>query len=261
MQQRRIVTTVSGTLALALGVALFYHFAEPGTGSRASGEDVASPAAARNPLPEPAAAPAAAAHGDKQVIFVDDVFGADDLPHPVPPSTKYTDRTFGEVVKFVVRDRCDDEGNCGPRPVALHEYEHYSIEELKTLAKFDGEAAIVLASRLGGVSFKEARNWALRAFVMTKDPYAYHMAANYSGVAVGELIDADGNLDRKVAERAYIWMKTGYLLGVNDGSDVTQQEMILDRHGFEDRAHLDQQVEAGVAYLTRKRLELTGESF
>ena len=64
MQQRRIVTLVSGTLALALGIALFYHFAEPGTGSRASGEDVASPAAARSPLPEPAAAPAAAAHDD-----------------------------------------------------------------------------------------------------------------------------------------------------------------------------------------------------
>ena len=260
MQQRRIVTTVSGILALALGVALFYHFAEPGTGSQSSREDVAGPAslaAARSSIPEPGAAPA---DDDKLVVFVDDVFGADDLPHPVPPSTKYTDRTFGEVVKFVVRERCDEEGNCGPRPVALHEYEHYSIEELKTLAKFDGEAAIVLASRLGGVSFKEARNWALRAFVMTKDPYAYHMAANYSRVAVGEGF-TNGEFNRREAERAYMWLKTGYLLGANDGSQLTQQEMILDRHGFENRAHLDQQVEAGVAYLTRKRLELTGESF
>ena len=58
-----------------------------------------------------------------------------------------------------------------------------------------------------------------------------------------------------------MWLKTGYLLGANDGSQLTQQEIILDRHGFENRAHLDQQVEAGVAYLTRKRLELTGESF
>jgi hypothetical protein len=261
MKQRRIVTSVAGALALALGIALLYQFAGPDIGSSAPPSKDSHPAGAAvslSPPPKPAATPT---REDERVIFVDDVLGDDDLPQPVPPSTQYTDRSFGEVVKFVVRERCDEEGNCGPRPVALHEYEHYSIEELKTLAKFDGEAAIILASRLGGKSFKEARNWALRAFVMTKDPYAYHMAANYSGVAVGELIDADGNLDRKVAERAYIWMKTGYLLGVNDGSDLTQQEMILDRHGFEDRAHLDEQVDAGVAFLTRKRLELTGESF
>jgi hypothetical protein len=260
MKQRRIVTSVAGALALALGIALLYQFAGPDIGSSAPPSKDSHPAGAAvslSPAPKPAAAPT---REDELVIFVDDVLGDDDLPQPVPPSTQYTDRSFGEVVKFVVRERCDEEGNCGPRPVALHEYEHYSIRELKTLAKFDGEAAIILASRLGGKSFKEARNWALRAFVMTKDPYAYHMAANYSGVAVGEGF-TNGQFDRRQAERAYVWLKTGYLLGANDGTQLTQQEMILDRNGFEDRVRLDQQVDAGVAYLTRKRLELTGESF
>ena len=50
-------------------------------------------------------------------------------------------------------------------------------------------------------------------------------------------------------------------LGVSDGAYLTEQEIILDHHGFTDRARLDRQVSAGVEYLTQKRLELTGEGF
>ena len=261
MKQRRIVTPVSGALALALGLALFYRFAGPGSGEpppQGDNADPAIPVETRSSAAKPAAATAS---GDARTTGAGDTRVEVDEPTPDLGGSAVTDRSFGEVVRFVVRERCDDGGNCRPRPVALHEYEDYSIEELKTIAKFDGEAAIVLADKLGHKDFKEARKWALRAFVMTKDPYAYHMAANFSGVSRGEGIDASGKLDRKAAERAYVWLKTAYLLGVTDGTYLTQQEMILDRHGFTDRAHLDQQVSTGVEYLTQKRLELTGEGF
>ena len=258
MNQRRIVTPAAGILALALGIALFYVVAGPGARD-ASGpaEGVATAPAVDGGRPLKAQTARQASVNEPPGEFADEHPG-DDLPthNPMPGA----ERSFGEVVTFVVRERCDDAGNCRLTPVALHEYEDYSIDELKAIARFDGEAAIVLASKLGGGDFKEARKWALRAFVMTKDPYAYHMAANFSGVAIGEGFVND-EFDRSAAERAYVWMKTGYLLGVNDGTDLTQQEMILDRHGFEDRERLDRQVSAGVAYLTQKRLELTGEGF
>lgn len=261
MKQRRIVTPVSGALALALGISLFYQLAAPGSGENGPGRNDAAPASAADDRTPPAEPAARTASGDAPVMPALGDYADDGRPDAGRRDRAVRDRGFGEVVRFVVRERCDDEGNCRPGPVALHEYERYSIEELETIAKFDGEAAIVLADKLGDRSAREARRWALRAFVMTKDPYAYHMAAVYSGVSAGELVDADGNLDRRLAERAYVWMKTGYLLGVNDGADLTQQEIILDRHGFEDREHLDRQVDASVAYLTRKRLELTGEGF
>ncbi|MBT8082875.1 MAG: hypothetical protein KJP08_04360 [Gammaproteobacteria bacterium] len=261
MKPRRIVTPVSGALALALGIALFYRFAGPGVGEpppRAENADPAIAAETRKPVAQP---PAASAPEDEWTLWADDAYVEDDLPDPYLGDRAVSDRSFGEIVKFVVRERCDDDGNCRPGPVALHEYEDYSIEELKAIAKFDGEAAIVLASKIGGKDFKEAREWALRAFVMTKDPYAYHMAANFSGVSRGEGIDANGKLDRKTAERAYVWLKTAYLLGVNDGAYLTEQEIILDRHGVTDRARLDRQVNASIEYLMQKRLELTGEGF
>ena len=244
MKQGRIVTPVSGALALALGIALFYRFAAPGIGEppqAVQNADPANPAGLHSTVAEP---DTATAFGDESGAWADDTHVQVDQPTPDLGDTPVADRSFGEVVSFVVRERCDGDGKCRLTPVALHEYEDYSIEELEAIARFDGEAAIVLADKLGDKSFKEARKWALRAFVMTKDPYAYHMAANYSGIAAGELIDADGNLDRKLAERAYVWMKTGYLLGVNDGTDLTQQEMILDRHGFTDRERLDRRVSA-----------------
>jgi hypothetical protein len=261
MKQRRIVTPVSGALALALGIALFYRFAGPGIGEPpplAESVDPARPAETRNSAAELAAA---SAFESELTIWAGDGNVDEGRPYPELENTAVADRSFGEVVKFVVRERCDDDGECRLTPVALHEYEDYSIEELRAIAKFDGEAAIVLASKVGGRDFKEARKWALRAFVMTKDPYAYHMAANFSGVSRGEGIDANGKLDREAAERAYVWLKTAYLLGVSDGAYLTEQEIILDHHGFTDRARLDRQVSAGVEYLTQKRLELTGEGF
>ena len=261
MKQRRIVTPVSGALALALGVALFYRLAGPGGGEPPPPVENADPAAPPETV-NVVAGPAAAATSDNEyTVAAGDTRVGVDQPTPHLGGRAVTDRSFGEVVKFVVREHCDDDGECRQRPVALHEYEDYSIDELKAIARFDGEAAIVLADKLGHKSFKEARKWALRAFVMTKDPYAYHMAANYSGVSRGEGIDANGKLDRIAAERAYVWLKTAYLLGISDGTYLTEQEIILDRHGFTDRERLDRKVEASVEYLTQKRLELTGEGF
>lgn len=174
---------------------------------------------------------------------------------------QHVDPSFGETVKFVVRETCDEDGLCVTGPVALHEYSNYTIEELKQIAEYDGAAAIILADKLGAVDFEEAKLWALRAFLLTKDPYAFQMVTNYSGVSVGETVNANGQLKTAEAEQAYIWLKMGHLLGVGDAADLGQQEMILDRHEVSGRERLDRIAEARVEQLNTKRLELTGRNF
>ena len=170
------------------------------------------------------------------------------------------ERSFGETVKFRVGEVCDDSG-CVTRPIAQHEYENYSVEELTAIAEYDGAAAIVLANKLAASDTGEARQWAMHAFLLTKDPYAFYMASTLAGAYPGETTDAKGNLDASAAQRAYVWLKVGYMLGVNDGADLGTQEMILDRHGYLDRDKLDLIVAARVERLTSRRAELTGEVF
>ena len=168
---------------------------------------------------------------------------------------------FGEAVRFMPGDLCDPSGECRREPVALHEYAEYTDEQLKTLSAFDGAAAIVLANRLGGADWEEARRYAARGFVLTGDPYAFHMAQQFSGVTTGALFDRDGSLDITSARRAYLWVRLGYELGVNDAAVLDYQASILNEHGLHDLSDLDAAVETERRRIEAARLHLVGEGF
>lgn len=193
----------------------------------------------------------------------DEPTAADSWQQPQNATSQHANRskTFGDTVQFEVRRTCDAEGNCTVGPVALHEYANYSIEELKAIAEYDGAAAIILAHKLGAVDHDEAKEWALRAFLLTKDPHAFHMVTQFSGVHIGESIRADGTLDRVQAEQAYVWLKMGHLMGVGDAAYLGEQERILDSHGSDDRERLDQIAHARVDWMEEQRLDLTGRTF
>jgi hypothetical protein len=179
----------------------------------------------------------------------------------VEPRPAGMDRRFGEAVIFTVGYVCDDAGNCSYRPAPQHEYARYTRQQLETIAGFDGAAAIILANRLGATDLEAARRWAVQGFLLTGDPYAFHMASVYSGVQVGARFDTNGELDRSAAEEAYIWLKIGHELGVADGSRVNEQARILaDYQAFEPE-RLDAEVDARLEKLIADRVRLTGRTF
>ena len=168
---------------------------------------------------------------------------------------------FGDTVRFMPGDLCSETGNCRREPVALHEYAEYTDEQLETLSAFDGAAAIVLANRLGASDWSEARRYAARGFVLTGDPYAFHMAQQFSGVSTGALYDSNGKLDMTSARRAYLWVRLGYELGVNDAATLDYQASILNQHGLHDLSDLDAAVDAERQRVENVRLQLVGEGF
>ncbi len=178
---------------------------------------------------------------------------------PVPELRDF--HVFGESVQFLPGDRCDDHGNCRLEPVPLHAYAEYSDEQLRTLAVFDGLAAIVLANRLGASDPEQARHYAARGFVLTGDPYAFHMTRQFSGVETGARYDSDGRFDLRAAQQAYIWIKTGYELGVSDGASLAYQASVLNENGFTDLERLDSLADATRRKVEQARLELVGEGF
>lgn len=177
------------------------------------------------------------------------------------PVTVDTDRRFGEAVVFTVGQVCDDDGNCSYRPAPDHEYARYTRQQLETIAGFDGVAAIILANRLGASDLDAAKRWAVQGFLLTGDPYAFHMASVYSGVQVGAQFDADGELDRSAAEEAYIWLKIGHELGVADRSKVDAQARILTDYRVFEPERLDAEVDARVEEFIADRVRLTGRTF
>ncbi len=168
---------------------------------------------------------------------------------------------FGEAVRFIPGDLCNETGDCRREPVALHEYAEYTDEQLKTLSAFDGAAAIVLANRLGASDWSQARKYAARGFVLTGDPYAFHMAQQFSGVSTGAFYDRDGKLDMTSARRAYLWVRLGYELGVNDAATLDYQASVLHQHGLHDLSDLDATAAAERRRVEEVRLQLVGEGF
>ncbi len=168
---------------------------------------------------------------------------------------------FGDAVQFIPGERCDEAGECTRQPVALHEYAEYTDEQLRALSAFDGAAAIVLANRLGETDWSEARRYAARGFVLTGDPYAFHMARQFSGVSRGASFDRDGKLDLASARRAYLWARLGYELGVNDAASLDYQASILHQHGVDDLSQLDAAAAAERRRVENVRLQLVGEGF
>jgi hypothetical protein len=196
-----------------------------------------------------------------------EVTAQDELPVP-EPSASSTDpvaldanRRFGEAVVFTVGHVCDDAGNCSYRPAPEHEYARYTRQQLETIAGFDGAAAIILANRLGASDLEAAKRWALRGFLLTGDPYAFHMASVYSGVQVGAQFDADGELDRSAAEEAYIWLRIGHELGVAERGKVDEQARILSDYRVFESERLDAEVNARLEALIADRVRLTGRTF
>ncbi|MEM6513078.1 MAG: hypothetical protein AAF660_08705 [Pseudomonadota bacterium] len=170
-------------------------------------------------------------------------------------------RLFGQAVQFMPGDRCNADGDCRQEPVPLHAYANYTDEQLKTLSVFDGQAALVLANRLGRNDPAQARHYAARAFMLTADPYAFHMARQLSGVNTGMVYQGDGQLDLVAAQRAYVWIKLGYELGASDLSTLAHQRAILDEHGFRDFDALDALADASRRDMENTRLQLVGEGF
>jgi hypothetical protein len=177
------------------------------------------------------------------------------------PASVDTDRRFGEAVVFTVAQVCDNAGNCRYRPTPEHEYARYTRQQLETIASFDGAAAIILANRLGVSDLEAAKRWAVQGFLLTGDPYAFHMASVYSGVQVGAQFDADGELDRSAAEEAYIWLKIGHELGVADRSKVDEQARILTDYQVFEPERLDAEVDARIDKFIADRVRLTGRTF
>lgn len=169
--------------------------------------------------------------------------------------------TFGEAVVFTIGYVCDDAGTCAYRPAPRHEYATYTRQQLETIADFDGAAAIILANRLGATDRESARRWAVRGFLLTGDPYAFHMATLYSGVQVGARLTADGDLDAKAAEEAYIWLRIGHELGVGDAEAVSQQARILEDYRVFEAERLDAEADARLRHLVEERVRLTGRTF
>ncbi|MEM1174208.1 MAG: hypothetical protein AAGI27_05315 [Pseudomonadota bacterium] len=179
-----------------------------------------------------------------------------------PPTIDLSDfQVFGEAVKFMPGELCDGQGNCSYEPVALHDYAEYTDEELRTLSAFDGSAAIVLAHRLGESDWQQARQYAARGFVLTGDPYAYHMTRQFSGVSTGATYDRAGNLDLRAAQRAYVWIKIGYELGASDGASLAYQAAVLSESGYDDFKRLDALADATRREVEQVRLKLVGEGF
>ncbi len=179
----------------------------------------------------------------------------------VDPGLAGMDRRFGKAVSFTVGYVCDDAGNCSYRPAPQHEFAQYTRRQLETIAGFDGAAAIILANRLGATDLEAAKRWAVQGFLLTGDPYAYHMASVYSGVQVGARLDSDGELDRSAAEEAYIWLKIGHELGVADGSKVVEQARILTDYQAFEPERLDAEADARLEKLIADRVRLTGRTF
>jgi hypothetical protein len=181
------------------------------------------------------------------------------------PVTVDADRRFGEAVVFTVGQVCDDDGHCSYRPAPDHEYARYTRQQLETIAGFDGAAAIILANRIGAsdleADLEAAKRWAVQGFLLTGDPYAFHMASVYSGVQVGAQFDADGELDRSAAEEAYIWLKIGHELGVADRSKVDAQARILTDYQVFEPERLDAEVDARIEEFIADRVRLTGRTF
>ncbi len=177
---------------------------------------------------------------------------------PLPAGT---DRRFGEAVVFTVGYVCDDAGQCAYRPAPEHEYARYTRRQLETIAGFDGAAAIILANRLGRTDLEAAKRWAVQGFLLTGDPYAFHMASVYSGVHVGAQFDVDGELDRKAAEEAYIWLKIGHELGVADRSSLDEQVRVLTDYRVFEPERLDAEVDSRLEQLIADRVRLTGRTF
>ena len=187
------------------------------------------------------------------------------LSRPAPdPMTAFptdTDKSFGEAVVFTVGYVCDDTGDCRYRPAPQHEYARYTRQQLETIAGFDGAAAIILANRLGATDLESAKRWAVQGFLLTGDPYAFHMASLYSGVEVGAQFNAAGELDRRAAEEAYIWLKIGHELGVADAGKVDAQARILKDYRAFEPARLDAEADARLEKLIEDRVRLTGRTF
>ncbi len=179
-----------------------------------------------------------------------------------PPGDALSDfGVFGEAVNFMPGDLCDTSGDCRREPVALHEYAEYTDDQLRTLSAFDGTAAIVLANRLGASEPAEARRFAARGFVLTADPYAFHMTQQFSGVASGAVLGPKGEIDLAAARRAYLWVKLGYELGVTDAARLDYQAAILTEHGMDDLSALDAAAAKQRQQLEDARLHLVGEGF
>lgn len=215
---------------------------------------------------EPALIPAEATSADitEEANTIQRDFAKESPPEQMAgndSSIEFLSKPFGEAVVFNAGTVCDDLGNnCRVEPVTDHPYASLTDKELEGIAEYDGAAAIILAIRVARTSFDDAKPWAARGFLLTGDPYAYHMIMTYNDVRSGFTL-IDGKIDTDSAKEAYLWLATGHRLGVVDASRSEYQASVLRDHGVDGIGDLDAIAQKRETLYRSKRVEMTGSDF